>query len=100
LATDKIFVRSAFFIIGFFPFGFLLPLISGKFRRFTRVLAATFFLSLTFELDQLIFRLGIFDMDDFLLNTLGGACRYALFPRPHLLAAMKSRRQQHTTIKP
>lgn len=63
-------------IIGFAPFGFMLPLISKNFLNMKRILIATFCLSLTFELTQLIFYFGSFDVDDLLLNTLGGVVGY------------------------
>lgn len=66
-------------IIGFVPFGFLLPSIMKKFYNWKRVLAATFALSLTFEMAQLVFRLGSFDVDDLILNTLGGVFGFFLY---------------------
>lgn len=59
-------------IIGFIPLGVILPLLSSKFVSFKKVTLATFGLSLIFELMQLIFRFGSFDVDDLILNTLGG----------------------------
>lgn len=66
-------------VIGFIPFGFLLPLIWRSFRSFTRITIAAFCLSLTFELLQLFFRFGSFDVDDLILNTAGGMIGYAPF---------------------
>lgn len=63
-------------IIGFVPFGFILPLLSSKFHSFKKVAIATFCLSMTFELHQLIFRFGSFDVDDLILNTIGGMIGY------------------------
>ncbi|WP_144555290.1 VanZ family protein [Bacillus sp. X1(2014)] len=59
-------------IIGFMPFGFILPLLARKFQKLSAVTLATFGLSLAFELLQLIFEFGSFDVDDLILNTLGG----------------------------
>lgn len=63
-------------IIGFIPFGFILPLLSSKFHSIKKIMIATFCLSLTFELLQLIFRFGSFDVDDLILNTIGGMIGY------------------------
>ncbi|MDA7026766.1 VanZ family protein [Bacillus sp. CLL-7-23] len=63
-------------IVGFIPFGFILPLLSRKFISIKRVTLATCCLSLTFELLQLIFGFGSFDVDDLILNTLGGMIGY------------------------
>jgi glycopeptide antibiotics resistance protein len=63
-------------IIGFSPFGFILPILSKSFRMFKKVTLATFCLSLTFELTQFIFKFGSFDVDDLILNTIGGMLGY------------------------
>ncbi|WP_312476386.1 VanZ family protein [Neobacillus sp.] len=63
-------------IIGFMPFGFILPLLTKRFQNLRTILLATFCLSLTFELLQLIFEFGSFDVDDLILNTLGGILGY------------------------
>lgn len=63
-------------VIGFMPFGFLVPILSRKFLNLKVIALATFCLSLAFELTQLIFRFGSFDVDDLILNTLGGMLGY------------------------
>ncbi|CAH0312249.1 VanZ family protein [Peribacillus sp. YIM B13472] len=63
-------------IIGFVPFGFMLPLLSKMFSRFKSILIATFCFSFTYEVLQLLFELGSFDTDDLILNTLGGIIGY------------------------
>ncbi|MBV7506233.1 VanZ family protein [Bacillus sp. sid0103] len=63
-------------VIGFMPFGFILPLLAKKFQKLSAVTLATFCLSLTFELLQLIFEFGSFDVDDLILNTAGGILGY------------------------
>lgn len=66
-------------IIGFIPLGILLPILFVKLQRFLRTTGAVFLISLTFETIQLITDLGIFDVDDLLLNTIGGALGYLLY---------------------
>ncbi|WP_040205380.1 VanZ family protein [Neobacillus jeddahensis] len=63
-------------IIGFAPFGFILPLLSKKFQSISTVMCASFCLSLTFEILQLLFEFGSFDVDDLILNTFGGLIGY------------------------
>ncbi|MEH7093677.1 VanZ family protein [Neobacillus vireti] len=63
-------------VIGFAPFGFILPLLSKRFQKLSKVTIATLLLSLTFELIQLVFEFGSFDVDDLILNTLGGMLGY------------------------
>lgn len=66
-------------LLGFIPFGILLPLAVPWFRRLFPMLLAIIMLSLGFELLQLITGLGVFDVDDLLLNTAGAVCGYILF---------------------
>ncbi|WP_053376015.1 VanZ family protein [Paenibacillus sp. FJAT-27812] len=55
----------------FIPFGFLLPVIAGRNLNFVQVIIFSFLFSLFLELIQLFSRIGSFDVDDILLNTLG-----------------------------
>lgn len=66
-------------ILLFVPFGFFLPLVSSGMQRFKKVLLVTLFTSLGLELTQLVLAIGMFDIDDTLLNTIGGALGYACF---------------------
>jgi glycopeptide antibiotics resistance protein len=66
-------------IAGFIPFGVFLPLLFAGLRRSWKVVLLTFMLSLSFETAQLITGLGIFDVDDLMLNTLGGFLGYSIF---------------------
>lgn len=77
-------------IIGFMPLGFFLPIISRRCREYwyNTVLAA-YLLSYGIEMSQLIFRAGSCDVDDLILNTLGGLCGYLLFS---LVQRQRSRR--------
>lgn len=72
-------------IAAFMPFGFLLPLVSERKKNTGKVLAWSFLLSLCAETIQLISRTGAFDVDDLILNTVGGVfgywCYYLLFGR-------------------
>ncbi|MEH7438856.1 VanZ family protein [Neobacillus drentensis] len=63
-------------VVGFIPFGFILPLLMKKFQRLSAVMLASFCLSLTFEILQLLFEFGSFDVDDLILNTFGGMLGY------------------------
>lgn len=65
-------------VIGFVPLGFLLPLLSRGFWKLRQVLAAAFLLSLAYEVAQMYTGLGSFDVDDLILNTLGGWIGYCL----------------------
>lgn len=54
----------------FIPFGFLLYLCFGK-KYGLRVVIAGFLLSASIEIVQLVFRIGLFEFDDMIGNTIG-----------------------------
>ena len=66
-------------IIGFVPLGILLPLVFPFFQYFFRVTGAVFLISLLFETTQLFAGIGVFDVDDLILNTAGGIIGYILY---------------------
>lgn len=66
-------------VVAFMPFGFCLPLIAEHRIKFFSCMLYTFGLSLGIELIQLISKVGSFDVDDLMLNTLGGVLGYMLF---------------------
>jgi len=66
-------------IIGFIPLGILLPIMSTRLQRILRTTGVVFLISLSFETIQLITNLGVFDVDDLILNTIGGAIGYLIY---------------------
>lgn len=67
-------------IIGFMPFGFILGVISTRCRKhWYNAVICTYLLSYGIEMVQLITRAGSCDVDDIILNTLGGALGYMAF---------------------
>lgn len=66
-------------VIGFVPFGALLPVLREKKMGFWKVLLLSFELTLFIEISQLILRVGSCDVDDMILNTLGGCIGYGLY---------------------
>lgn len=65
-------------IIAFIPFGTFLPLLSNHKLKFLAVTVYTFDLSLIIEFTQLFFKVGSFDVDDLILNTIGGMIGYLI----------------------
>ncbi|MBE7170912.1 MAG: VanZ family protein [Williamsia sp.] len=65
--------------VGFMPLGLLAPLLFENLRNIRNMLAFSFLTSFAFELAQLVTGLGIFDVDDLLLNTAGGVIGYFVF---------------------
>lgn len=65
-------------IMIFVPYGFFISM-AGRSRGFFKTLFFSMALSLGVEIIQLFTRVGSFDVDDILLNTIGGVLGYILF---------------------
>ncbi len=66
-------------VVAFMPFGFLIPMILRRRCAFWGTLFLSLDLSLLVETLQLIFKIGSFDVDDLILNTLGGVLGYVCY---------------------
>ncbi len=70
-------------IVAFVPLGILIPLlVRPRLSLGIVVLLCSLLLSLSYEVTQLLTGIGIFDVDDLLLNTAGGVIGYMLFAIP------------------
>jgi glycopeptide antibiotics resistance protein len=68
-----------------FPLGFLLPDGFIYLRR-AQIFYVAFFMALSIETVQALFKIGIFDVDDVLLNGLGLIGGYFIYEKmPHML---------------
>lgn len=66
-------------VIAFAPMGFLLPLCFNRIKGIEKVFIISFTISLFFEIIQIITNLGIFDVDDIMLNTLGAIIGFMVY---------------------
>ncbi|MCC8025564.1 MAG: VanZ family protein [Clostridium sp.] len=66
-------------VVAFVPFGFFLPIISRRSKKWYNTVMLGFGFSLTLETLQLIFMVGSFDVDDMILNTLGAALGFVTY---------------------
>ena len=66
-------------VVAFMPFGFILPEVWDQLNRWYTITLMGFLFSLCIELIQLIGRVGSFDVDDLLLNTIGAFVGYVAF---------------------
>ncbi len=66
-------------VLAFMPFGFFLPIAFKGLRNFLIITVLSFLFSLFVETIQLTFHVGGFDVDDILLNTIGGFFGYLTF---------------------
>lgn len=80
-------------VIGFMPLGAFLPVLHSRCRRLWKTAAICLMVSVEVELVQLITQTGICDIDDVLLNTLGGVLGYGVYRLCcRIRAARKTRR--------
>lgn len=79
LGMRAVFLNLAGNVIGFMPFGTLLPVLAREARKCWKTGLISFEISALIEVSQLIFQVGCFDVDDIMLNTLGGLLGYAVF---------------------
>lgn len=79
LGFRAVFLNLAGNVIGFMPFGALLPIMAKGARKAWRITLLGLEVSALVEVSQLIFRVGCFDVDDMILNTLGSLLGYVVF---------------------
>lgn len=79
LGKKAVWLNLAGNVIAFMPFGFFLPVFSRRCKEIWYVLLYSFELSLLVETIQLVTKVGSFDVDDLLLNTIGGVCGYLVY---------------------
>lgn len=63
----------------FLPLGYLLPILTKKINNIYKILSISMSISIIFESLQYIFYLGSLDIDDIILNTLGGVIGYIIY---------------------
>jgi glycopeptide antibiotics resistance protein len=82
-------VRNVFgnFIL-FYPMGIFLPCLFRNMRRLRQMALISFFAILSVEVVQLLLRLGIFDIDDVILNIAGWILGYLTLSIPIIRKAM------------
>ncbi len=67
-------------IAAFVPMGFLIPITFNiRNNRFIKVFIVVLFATICIELSQYIMRVGTCDIDDVILNVLGGMVGYVIF---------------------
>jgi glycopeptide antibiotics resistance protein len=79
-------------VVGFMPFGYLVPKLTRRNTTFFFTALFSFELSLCVETLQLVFKRGCFDVDDLLLNTLGGMLGYLVYYLVHYIFNRRKKR--------
>ena len=79
LGFAAVFTNLAGNVLCFLPFGAILPVFSQRTRNLWTIALLSFEFSLAVECIQLVTMTGSFDVDDLVLNTLGGVLGFGLF---------------------
>ena len=79
LGMPAVLINLAGNVVVFIPYGCGLPLLFERLQSFFRVAILSLATSLLAETMQLILRVGCFDVDDLLLNTIGGCIGYCVY---------------------
>ena len=85
-------------IMMFVPFGFLLPLVSKKFQVFWKTYLAGFLFTFLIEITQLLFHLGICELDDLMNNTVGAMIGYGFY-RLFMFIVKKWKKQETKALE-
>ena len=85
-------------IMMFVPFGFLLPLVSKKFQIFWKTYLTGFLFTFLIEMTQLLFNLGICELDDFMNNTVGAMIGYGFY-RLFMFIVKKWKKQEAKALE-
>lgn len=85
-------------IVCFMPFGFFLPVVSRRSRHWYNTVLLSYLFSLCIETVQLVFKVGSFDVDDMILNTLGGILGYLFYKLVQTIRWRRKRRAAKKSI--
>lgn len=72
-------------IVAFMPLGLLIPIVFKSLNGFWKVLSGVLLTTFMIEAAQFLFAAGISDIDDIILNLLGGILGYMLYKAAALL---------------
>lgn len=79
-------------VVAFMPFGALIRWVVDRKVRWFQAMGYTFLFSLCVELLQLVAKVGVFDVDDLILNTLGGLLGFIVY---YLLLLLNRRSERN-----
>ena len=79
-------------VVAFMPFGALIRWVVDRKMHWYQAMGYTFFFSLCVELLQLAAKVGVFDVDDLILNTLGGLLGFWVY---YILLLINRRRERY-----
>ncbi len=76
IGITRVLLNLAGNVVGFLPFGFFLPMLFKRARKWYAALLFSMEFSMIIEVLQLVNKVGSCDVDDVILNTLGGVLGY------------------------
>lgn len=92
LGMEAFFLNVVGNVAAFVPFGFFLPIVSRRGRKWYNTTCLGFGMSLCIETVQLVCKVGSFDVDDLLLNTIGSIAGYIFY---RVVQVARIRRRMH-----
>lgn len=96
IAYKDVFINLVGNVAAFVPFGALIRWVRNQKTGFWIAVLYTFLFSLGIEVIQLVTKVGVFDVDDLILNTCGGAIGYVCY---RILRALDRRRYRNAETK-
>ena len=79
-------------VVAFMPFGALIRWVVDRKMHWYQAMGYTFLFSLSVELLQLVAKVGVFDVDDLILNTIGGLIGFWVY---YILLLINRRKEHH-----
>ncbi|KPU44249.1 VanZ like family protein [Oxobacter pfennigii] len=79
-----LFINLAANIVTFIPLGFFMPLLFKGFNSTIIMAVFSAIITIVIESMQFVFNVGVFDIDDIILNTLGCIIGFALYKKVKL----------------
>lgn len=79
-------------VVAFMPFGALIRWVVDRKMRWYQAMGYTFLFSLSVEVLQLVAKVGVFDVDDLILNTLGGLIGFWVY---YILLLINRRKEKY-----
>jgi glycopeptide antibiotics resistance protein len=92
MSTTSVMLNLIGNVVAFMPFGMLIRWARNKKTGVLAALIYSMMFSSLIEVAQFITKLGVFDVDDIIMNTVGGMLGYLVYV---LLAAHDKRRRKH-----
>jgi glycopeptide antibiotics resistance protein len=92
MSTTSVMLNLVGNVVAFMPFGMLIRWARNKKTGVLTAFVYSMLFSCIIEVAQLVTKLGVFDVDDIIMNTIGGMIGYLVYV---ILAVYDKRRRKH-----